>query len=282
MLLTPWRSQSRECNRVRRALLALVAIAQWGSVASAQAHDYWIEPATFRPAPNTTVPLRLYVGEHLKGESQIYFPEIFERYVGVGPSGEQAIGGTPGDDPAGMLKVRDAGVHVIGYRSTKSSVRFDDLAEFERYLNIEGLEQHREQAAKVFKRKGTVLEYYSRCAKALVSTNPPAPNQPADRILGFPLELIARNDPYALRAGGELGVQLLYQGNPLAGNLVIAFNRDRPKEKIRARTDADGRVTLKLTRAGVWLVTSVHLKPAGLFSRADWESLWASLTFEVP
>jgi uncharacterized GH25 family protein len=77
-------------------------------------------------------------------------------------------------------------------------------------------------------------------------------------------------------------VQLLYQGKPLADNLVIAFNRDRPMDKQRLQTDADGRARLRLSRPGAWLVTSVHLMPASLFSRADWESLWASLTFEVP
>jgi uncharacterized GH25 family protein len=79
-----------------------------------------------------------------------------------------------------------------------------------------------------------------------------------------------------------LPLQLLYQGKPLAGALIIAFNRDRPMEKLKLRTDADGRVRMTLARAGVWLVTSVHMTPASLLSRADWESLWASLTFELP
>ena len=36
------------------------------------------------------------------------------------------------------------------------------------------------------------------------------------------------------------------------------------------------------TRAGVWLVKAVHMAPAPAESGAEWESLWASLTFEVP
>jgi hypothetical protein len=248
-----------------------------------RAHDFWIEPASFRPVLHATVPIRLFVGQHFKGEPQIYLPELFERYVAAGPAGEQAVAGTPGDDdPAGTLKVSGPGLYVIGYRSTQSSVRFDTIAEFERYLDMEGLERHAAVAAKRFQVKGGILEYYSRCAKALVSVGPSSPTQAADRRLGFPLELMAQANPYALRAGGDLPLQLLYQGKPLAGALIIAFNRDRPMEKLKLRTDPDGRVRLTLARAGVWLVTSVHMIPAPLLARADWESLWASLTFELP
>jgi hypothetical protein len=64
--------------------------------------------------------------------------------------------------------------------------------------------------------------------------------------------------------------------------LVIAFNKTEPTKKIKVRTDRDGRATLKLDRSGIWLVTSVHLFPAPWHTRTQWESLWASLTFELP
>jgi hypothetical protein len=39
---------------------------------------------------------------------------------------------------------------------------------------------------------------------------------------------------------------------------------------------------LLLARAGAWLVKTVHMVPAPTDTGADWESLWASLTFEIP
>jgi len=39
---------------------------------------------------------------------------------------------------------------------------------------------------------------------------------------------------------------------------------------------------LGLPRPGVWLVKVVHMVPAPKDTGADWESLWASLTFEIP
>jgi uncharacterized GH25 family protein len=79
-----------------------------------------------------------------------------------------------------------------------------------------------------------------------------------------------------------LRLQLRYLGRPLENALVVAFNKADPLTKLKARTDAAGHATFKLARPGVWLVTSVHMIPQPWYVRADWESFWASLTFERP
>ena len=76
--------------------------------------------------------------------------------------------------------------------------------------------------------------------------------------------------------------RLRFRGEPLAGALVVALNRDAPEMRLSARTDAQGRVSLALGKPGAWLVKAVHMVPAPPDSGADWESLWASLSFEVP
>jgi hypothetical protein len=60
------------------------------------------------------------------------------------------------------------------------------------------------------------------------------------------------------------------------------MNRDHPEKPLSARTNASGRVAFDLAPAGVWLVKAVHMVPAPPASGADWESLWASLTLELP
>ena len=74
-------------------------------------------------------------------------------------------------------------------------------------------------------------------------------------------------------------IRLLYQGRPLEGALVVAVPQDTRTPR-QARTDRDGRVTLSLYD-GVWLIKAVHMVPAPAGSGADWESLWASLTFKA-
>jgi len=85
-----------------------------------------------------------------------------------------------------------------------------------------------------------------------------------------------------MQPGATLPVQILHEGKPLANVLVVAMNAEAPMNKIKARSDKSGRASLSLDRAGYWLVKAVHMRPAPAASGADWESLWASLTFELP
>lgn len=264
-------------QNLRHVSLALALLLFCGPAA---AHEFWIEPTKFRPASGERVPLKLYVGQHFAGDALLYNPGQFERYVYVGPTGEASkVPGTLGDDSAGSVPIEDAGLYVVGFYSKKFDINFESYEEFEKYLVAEGLERHRALAKKRAKLRDGVFETYTRCAKALIPAG--APNAaPVDRVLGFPLELVAQNNPY--RGDGRLTVQLLYRGKPVADALVVAFDKQRPSDRLGARTGQDGRATLTLARPGVWLVNAVHMIPAPLLSAADWESFWASLTFERP
>jgi uncharacterized GH25 family protein len=123
-------------------------------------------------------------------------------------------------------------------------------------------------------------ELFSRCAKSLVLAGSPGPAQ-GDQALGFPLELVAERNPYALRMGQDFPVRLTYEHRPLAGALVIAMNRLNPAQKLAARSDRDGRVRFRLPVGGMWLVKAVHMLPAPAGTNAEWMSYWASLTFEM-
>src|SRR5260370_17382371 len=76
--------------------------------------------------------------------------------------------------------------------------------------------------------------------------------------------------------------RVLYGGKPLAGALVVALLRSDPSVRLTVRSDDHGAFSFMLSRAGVWLVKSVHMVKASMFSDADWDSLWAALTFQAP
>jgi uncharacterized GH25 family protein len=171
------------------------------------------------------------------------------------------------------------GLLIVGYNSNPSPVVLP-AAKFNQYLKEEGLESIAEIRARRNQTGSDAREVFSRCAKSLVSSGTSMEGD-ADQALGFPLELIALKNPYALHTGEVLPVRLSYEGRPLSGALVVAMNRLNPAAKLTARTDQNGRVAFKLPEGGMWLVKAVHLIPAAAGTNADWASFWASLTFEL-
>jgi uncharacterized GH25 family protein len=262
---------ARQSIQLRRiTLLALAFIAT-----PALAHDFWIEAAPFHPAPAQRVALRLFVGQDFAGEPIPYLPPLFERFVRRGPDGEHAITGTAGDDPAVQFTPA-AGLTVIGLQTRPQEVSFDNAAEFESYLRTEGLERHLLATARRARDK-PIRETYYRCAKALIVSRSSADPR-HDHALGLPLELVNESAP---AAGQPLRLQLLHRGKPLEGALVVLSRKAKPMEKLRARTDAAGRVSFVLPARGMWLATSVHMLPAPFYTKEDWRSVWASLSFEI-
>ena len=247
--------------------------------APAPAHEFWIEPETFRPAPGAKVPVRLVVGQYFKGESMPYLTENFPRFFYADARGTENIRSVLGDEPAATLTIRAPGRLWIVLRSGYFDLIYDKPGEFETFLAYEGIAAlvPPDQRGRV-----PVTETYSRGAKSLLAVGKPEPGSAPDRAFGLPLELVAETDPYSGKAG-EFRIRLLYRGAALPGALVTAFNKAVPGKRLaEVRTDVSGRAQLTLDRKGVWLLNAVHLIPAQKKSGTQWETLWASLTFEIP
>lgn len=256
----------------------LVALALGGTAAPvALAHDLWLEPSAYRVAPGTPLKLRLRVGQDFKGEPMPRNGNLIEKFFLSGPEGERPAIGADGVDPAGFAKAEAPGLHTAIYFSRFSVVEMEGR-KFASYLKEEGLEA----IAKVRARHGESLkparDRFLRCAKTLIQVG--ASNASGfDHAFGLPLELVPQASPYS--PNSPLRVKVLWQGRPLKGSLVVAFCQNNPLRKIQVRSDSQGQVILPLQEDGVWLVKCVHMRLAGAGEpAADFESYWASLSFE--
>ncbi len=251
----------------------------------ANAHDFWIEPATFQPKENDLVRVALKVGEHFKGEPVGRTPERIAKFVAMNANESTDVIGSEGHDPAGMFRAKKPGVYVIGYRSTESYIELK-AEDFEAYLKEEGIDE----VSKLRKERGESdkpgREGYSRAVKSLVNVGPAA-SSGFDQSLDFPLELFPESNPYTLKVGSELGVRLTFNKKPLANALIVAMPKDKPDEEQSLRSDSQGHVSFKMERPGMWMIKTVHMFPDPPRNRdegakdPDWQSLWASLTFEI-
>lgn len=256
---------------------ALAALATFVSVCAA--HEFWILPSTFRANVGETVDVRLLVGDGFPGEARPRDPTRLEKFVVVGPSGESPITGEDGADPAGTVTFKDAGTHVLGYRSTSTRIALE-AAKFEAYLKEEGLDHviKARAADGTSTKEGT--ELFSRAAKSLVQVGG-TPDAGFSRTLGFPAEVTPTTNPYTTHQGDSLTFRVTHDNGPAADALVLAFSKSDPSHKLTARTGSTGEVTFTLDRPGVWLIASVRMSRAQPGQNADWQSVWASLTFDL-
>lgn len=265
----------RKCIRSGLLLTAFLWLA-----APAAAHEFWIEPENFRPPVGKPVDVRLMIGQDFRGDSAIYLPEAFERFVTISARGQQKVSGLPGDDPAARLTPAEAGLMFIVYQSAHYELKMEAKA-FDRYLAMEGLEGIRALRAQRGEQDKPSREIYSRFAKSLIAVGGRDDGLDARRPVGLRLEIVPLTPIYRLKPNQPLELQLLYENRPLANTQVLALSKTKPRMRLLQRTDANGRARIVLPHADVWLLSAVHMIPAANGAAADWESFWASLTFDT-
>ena len=132
-------------------------------------------------------------------------------------------------------------------------------------------------------------ERYAKFAKAILTSG--AADDGYKKPTGFAIEIIPEQNPALLKTGDELSVQVLLDGKPAFNLSVEAANET--ETKIIGRLDTAGRIRIPIARAGRWRIHTVAMQRASQVKgpgdasadakakRADWESYWASLTFEI-
>jgi uncharacterized GH25 family protein len=252
----------------------LAAALLFAACTSATAHEFWVEPSEFNPASGARVDVRLCVGDGFEGWPLARNEQRIERFAAIGAHTEEPLLGLDGADPAGVARLETPGRHILAFES-KYSLANMQAEEFSAYLKEKGLERILAQRAQRGETRFLARDAYTRHAKALIRVGD-SRDGTADRAIGLQLELIAE----PVRGGAARVFKLLYQGRPLADALMTATRLGGADGDLHARTDKQGRATFILERAGVWRVGAVHMIEARDKTIADWESLWASVTFE--
>lgn len=247
------------------------------------AHDFWVQPSKFHPPIDELVKVHLHVGHAGVIDDIKRNRERIDKFIITGPNGVKDVPGKDGEAPAGLIRPDKPGLYVIGFRSKHAFIELP-AAEFEEYLRYEGLDQVIAKRKERGESGAPGKEMYSRCAKSLLVVGDEQPKD-ADRALGFRLELIALKNPLSLKPGDQLPLQLLLDGKPCAGVMVKLKDPASTSEEAiaSARTDAEGKVSLKIDAAGLRLINAVQMieAPKDNPHGAQWESLWASMTFEI-
>ena len=265
-------------------LLTCAAVALTPAIASA--HDFWVQPQVFAAAPGATVPFTIQVGHGTFRQRWGAAIERIVRFDDIGPQGiidRRAVLQAPGAAQDGALTFATPGTHVIVLETNLAaselpSIRFND------YAKVEGLTPALVQRERLKLTDSPGRELYSRRAKALVQVGTVDAAQPqVTRAVGLTLEIVPQRNPYSLAPGELLPVEILYQGKPLPGALVKLNNLDFDARPIETHlTDAAGRTAFNPPRRGKWQLNVIWTRPLTGNPKADFETVFSSLTFGFP
>jgi hypothetical protein len=154
--------------------------------------------------------------------------------------------------------------------------------DFEKYLKEEGLLDVIAWRRAHGQSNVPGRERYSKYAKALLANG--RENEFHTHPVGFSLEFVPEKSPYGLDKGAGMPLRLLYKGMP-ARNVQVESSWATPdgeaNSRIVGRTDAEGRIVVPLGKSGKWRIHAVKMDRCNDTKVADWESSWASLTFQV-
>jgi uncharacterized GH25 family protein len=245
--------------------------------ASTAAHVTWIEPSAFLARPGEEVELTLRVGEEFVGDTLVYLPEWFIRFSLFHDGEETAVDGDMGDDPAGKILIRKPGSYLVLYENKPDFVELEP-EKFRDYLRENGLEHVISKREALGESEEPAGEYYSRCAKTVVTTDGDilaGGSMPS----GCTLDLLLESLPQ--ERDGETRFRLLFKGKPAAGVLVTGIARANPQARLGARTDGEGSVHFPALHPGTWLFSAVQMIREER-EQAKWRSYWASMTFRLP
>jgi len=247
------------------------------ATARAQAHDFWIEPSTFHPAPGAMVSVGLRVGQNFIGDPVPRLSAFIATFSVRQNGKDRDVVGSDHIDPAGFLPAGGNATATISYASTGAYIELPP-GEFEDYLQVYGLDDVIASRAARGERNKLGRERFYRYAKALITGREPSAG--VTKPAGLTYEIVPDDDPTSRFA--PFHGHVLYEGKPLANALVVALLRGRPSVHLETHSDRRGAITLPLPCPGIWLIKSVHMVRASFFASEDWDSFWTSLTVEIP
>lgn len=270
-------------SKVFKVLCSLCFLAV--STLPALAHELWLEPDAFQITPQTRLVVNIVNGQKFRGHALPYLPNAAARFDLVAGGAETALMPRAGDRPALDMVAGDSGLHVVVYQAAHAALTYHEWEKFQNFIT------HKDLPASLAEHLDRGLpetgfkEIYSRYSKVLLAVGDAAG---ADQAVGLATEIVALANPYTDDLSAGLPVRLLYNQAPRSDAQIEVFERASGGDvaQFTLRTNGEGRALVPVRPGHSYMLDAVVLRlpDAALAAEfgADYESLWANLTFAVP
>jgi hypothetical protein len=267
--------------RIAALVAALVGI----TAGVLSAHDLFLRPTRFFVPENSDVRIHVLNGTFSKSEGSVTRDRLRALDI-VSPAGVAALDTSAwvpsGDTTVLTVRTGGAGTYVVGASLEPRELRLE-AKDFNNYLATDGLPDVLDARRRSGELDRPARERYHKHVKSMLQVGSER-SAGFDRELGYPAELVPLDNPYALRVGATLRVRALVDGRPVMNQYVISGGRGAGDARIAqrgVRTDADGVARVPLRSAGIWYIKFINMSRATADTTIDYESKWATLTFQV-
>lgn len=252
---------------------------------AAQGHEFWIEPEVYQTQVGEKIVAAIRVGENFEGASYAYIPNNFKRFELEQAGNPVPIESRVGDRPAVSVAAVADGLAILAHVTRDYELTYSSWEKFVDFVTHKDatwvLAAHEERGFD----ETSPVEVYSRYGKSLIAVGDGAGQ---DRNFGMLTEIVALENPYTDDMSDGIDVQVLYQDEPRGDAQIEIFAKDPDGvvEVTTVTTDKSGLATVPVTPGVAYLVDAVVLREPRpsqvVLMGAQWESLWASLTFRIP
>lgn len=246
----------------------------------ALAHEFWLQPLKFWLKVNEKTSISILVGENYKGERSDWSKYKIQQLKHYSSKGVEDFTShlSAADKSLIDASFSSAGNHLVAFNNSNKFIELE-AAKFNEYLKEEGLDEilKMREAEQSTGKPGR--EFYQRCVKTLFKVGSKTDSTYAVNT-GMRLELIPRENPYSVKTGDSMHVQVLFDNKPVNNALLLAWNVVNEKTSVtKLRTDETGIAAFAIRLEGRWMISAVHMIPHTNKSEADWQSFWGSYTF---
>jgi uncharacterized GH25 family protein len=260
---------------VKRSVV-LVAGLVWLAAAVVSAHELKVLADRFQVPAGEQAKVFLSWGHSLTDDSPVD-AQTLERFDVVSPGGTSARLKTGGlSVQSNQVLLREPGVYQVAASRQPAVLT---------YVHDEFGNRMMRRGPKSSVTDGEI-DYAQRSqhsAKALLVAG--APTAAAIEPVGLPLEIVPLDGPTAWRAGNAVRFRVLFRGQPVAGEQVLATHAgfDEDAWCFATNTDAEGVATVRPHEAGTWvlLVNLRKLTRGPTREQYDFESSTTTLTMGI-
>ncbi|MGH9367133.1 MAG: DUF4198 domain-containing protein [Thermoanaerobaculia bacterium] len=246
---------------------------------AAPAHDTWLLPRSVTSQPGQQIVLDLTSGMRFPALESAIQPDRIARAAIRCNAKDAEIRDRKAAKSALALstEVPESGIAAIWVETRPKDIELKP-EQVKEYLEEIGAW---DTVGRVWERSGSKRwrEVYTKHSKTFVRIGDPGDDRSWGEPVGMDLEIVPEKDPTTLAVGDDLSVRVLLDGRPLP-DLSVGFAPAEHKSGATRKTDAAGRASVRVDRAGWWLIKGT-LVTASARSGADWESHFTTLTLKV-